>query len=141
MSPGLLDPFDALSRLQKALDASRMGDWLGMSTASRGGFPPVNVFEKSERFAVVAELPGLDRKSLTVEIHRNQLRLAGRRIIEFNEGVSLHRRERLSGDFDRTLTFPVAIDRDSAAARYRDGILIVELSRAASDKPRSIDIG
>jgi HSP20 family protein len=54
--------------------------------------------------------------------------------------VSVHRRERVSGDFDRTLSLPVQVDPDRIKAEYRDGLLALFLPRADSDKPRSIEI-
>ena len=51
-----------------------------------------------------------------------------------------HRRERVSGEFDRTLSLPVQIEPDGIKAEYRDGILALFLPRAERDKPRSIKI-
>ena len=51
-----------------------------------------------------------------------------------------HRRERLSGTFDRTLTVPIQIDAERIKAEYRDGVLALFIPRAESDKPRSISI-
>ena len=52
----------------------------------------------------------------------------------------MHRRERVSGEFDRTLSLPVQVDPDRIKAEYRDGLLAVFLPRAESDKPHSIKI-
>lgn len=53
----------------------------------------------------------------------------------------LHRRERVAGSFDRTITLPIRIDPDQIKAEYRDGILALFIPRAESDRPRSIKIG
>src|SRR5215813_14618542 len=55
-------------------------------------------------------------------------------------GVSVHRRERLTGTFDRTLTVPMQIDAEGIKAEYRDGVLSLFIPRAESDKPRTITI-
>jgi HSP20 family protein len=52
----------------------------------------------------------------------------------------VHRRERISGDFDRTISVPVQIDPEGIKAEYRDGVLALFIPRAASDKPRTIKI-
>jgi HSP20 family protein len=57
------------------------------------------------------------------------------------EKASVHRRERLAGQFDRAVTLPVEIDPDRVKAEYHDGILALFLPRAESDKPRSIQVG
>jgi HSP20 family protein len=68
------------------------------------------------------------------------LRIAGKKTVEYPEKASLHRRERLSGEFDRAITLPVAIDADRVKAEYRNGMLALFLPRAESDKPKSIKI-
>jgi len=53
----------------------------------------------------------------------------------------VHRRERLSGRFDRAVTMPVEINPDGVKAEYRDGILALFLPRAESEKAKTIKIG
>jgi HSP20 family protein len=52
----------------------------------------------------------------------------------------VHRRERVSGVFDRTLSVPIQINPDGIKAEYRDGILALFIPRAESEKPKSIKI-
>jgi HSP20 family protein len=52
----------------------------------------------------------------------------------------MHRRERVSGTFDRTLAVPIEINPDGIKAEYRDGILALFIPRAESEKPKSIKI-
>lgn len=134
------NPFQALVGLQKALEATRRSDWFGGSTTSRGGFPLINVFRQDDDFVVVAELPGVKKEDLNIQIQQKQLRLAGTKSIDFEEGVSVHRRERLGGSFDRTFTFPVAVDPKNAKAKFRDGILKLHVPRSPSEKPKTIAI-
>jgi HSP20 family protein len=68
------------------------------------------------------------------------VRIAGTKAIEYPNRASLHRRERLEGAFDRTVTIPVEIDSDRVKAECRDGILALFLTRAERDKPKSIKI-
>lgn len=140
MSPSLFDPLKTLLELQSSLDDTGLGRWLSGTTSGGGGFPPVNVFEREDGYVAMAELPGLDRESLTVEVHRNRLRIAGRREIGLPEGASVHRRERRAGSFDRTIALPVAIERERVQAGYRHGMLVVELPRSAAEKPRTIQV-
>ena len=138
MNPSFFDPLKSLLELQSALDSSGLGGWLAGTTSSGGGFPPVNVFERGETYVAMAELPGLERESLRVEVHRNRLRLAGKRAVELPGRV--HRRERRSGRFDRTIALPVAIDRDKVEAGYRNGMLTVVLPRSEAEKPKTIQV-
>jgi HSP20 family protein len=140
MAP-LTDPFDALSSLQQALDSFRASNWLSTGPSSGGGYPPVNVFRKGDDFIVIAEVPGVRKSDLNLQIKGNTIRLAGTKSVNFPEKAGVHRRERLAGRFDRAVTLPVEIAADGVKAEYRDGILALFLPRAERDKPKSIQIG
>lgn len=139
MSMTFSDPFDVLFGLQRALEARRASDWLRDATTSMGPFPPINVFQKGDDFVAIIELPGVSKSDLEIQAKENTLRIAGKKSISA-EGVSVHRRERISGEFDRTLTVPVEIDPDRIKAEYRDGVLTLFISTAESAKPRTIQI-
>ena len=134
------DPFDTLFRLQRALEGRLASNWLEQTTSGIGAFPPINVFQQGEDIVAIIELPGIDRNDLHVHAQENTIRISGRKAVDFPEGVSVHRRERISGEFNRTLTLPVQLDPDGIKAEYRDGILALFLPRAESDKPRTIAI-
>jgi len=85
-------------------------------------------------------LPGIDKDDLQIQAKENTIRISGKKAIAFPEGVSVHRRERIIGEFDRTLSIPVRLDPSGIKAEYRDGILALYLPRAESDKPRTISI-
>jgi len=134
------DPFDALFNLQRALEGRLASDWLHDQTTSQGPFPPINVFQQADDILAIIELPGVDKDSLNVQAKENTIRIAGKKPTIYPDGVSIHRRERMSGEFDRTLSLPVHLDPDRIKAEYRDGILALFLPRSEQDKPRSIKI-
>ena len=134
------DPFEALFALQRALDARLESDWMGESTAGVGSYPPMNIFQKGDDFVVVVELPGVGKNDLQIEAKENTIRIFGNKAINYEKAASVHRRERLSGVFDRTLSIPMQIDPDGIRAEYRDGVLPLFIPRAASEKPRTIKI-
>jgi HSP20 family protein len=140
MVTAFADPFDALFNLQRALEARLASDWLQDFTTSRGPFPPINVFQQGEDILAIIELPGIDKNDLQIQAKENTIRISGRKAVDFPEGVSVHRRERIWGEFDRTLSLPVQLDPDGIKAEYRDGVLALFLPRAESDKPRMIAI-
>jgi HSP20 family protein len=124
----------------RALEAQLSSDWLQDSTASRGAFPPINLFQQGDDLLAVVELPGIDKDDLQIQAKENTIRISGKKAIAFPEGVSVHRRERIVGEFDRTLSIPVRLDASRIKAEYRDGILALYLPRAESDKPRRTKI-
>ena len=133
-------PLDALFEFQRALEARQGADWLQGSTAGTGAFPPINVFQQGDSLVAIVELPGVTKSDLEIQAKDNTIRISGKKAVSFPEKVSLHRRERLSGSFDRTLTVPMQIDANAIKAEFRDGVLALFIPRAESDKPRSIAI-
>ena len=134
------DPFEALFAFQRALEKRLSSDWLGNATAGTGTYPPVNVFQQGDDLVAILELPGVDKNELNIQAKENTIRIAGRKSVDYPEGVSVHRRERLWGVFDRTLVMPMQIDPDGIKAEYNDGMLALFIPRAERDKPRTIQI-
>jgi len=140
MMPSYSDPFEALFSLQRALDAHLASDWMDNRTTAMGSYPPINIFQKGDDFVAVIELPGVDKADLQIEAKENTIRISGRKSIDYGESASMHRRERVSGVFDRTISVPIQIEPDGIQAEYRDGVLALFIPRAESQKPRTIKI-
>ena len=134
------NPFDALLGLQQALDAFRTSGWLDAGLSGGGAYPPINVFRKGDDFVVLAEVPGVRKSDLDVQVKGNTIRISGTKAVSYPERAGVHRRERLGGRFDRVVTLPFEIDADAVQAECRDGLLALLLPRAARDKPRSIQV-
>jgi HSP20 family protein len=134
------DPFSTLFNLQQMLDASRSSSWLDAGPSGVGAYPPINVFRQGDDFLVLLELPGVKKSDLSIQVKESSIRVAGRKAVDYPEKAGLHRRERLSGEFDRALNMPVQIDADKVKAEYRNGMLALFLPRAERDKPKSIKI-
>jgi HSP20 family protein len=134
------DPLDALFDFQRALEANLENDWLHRGTTGAGAFPPINVFQQGDNLVAILEMPGVNKSDLEIQAKGNTMRVSGKKAIAYREGVSVHRRERRWGSFDRSLTVPVEINTDAVKAEYRDDILALFIPRTESDKPRSIAI-
>jgi len=140
MIPSFGDPFEALFAMQRALDARLASDWIGRGTAGTGAYPPINIFQKEDDLVVILELPGIAKKDLEIQAKENTIRISGRKAINYDERASMHRRERVSGVFDRTVSVPIQIDPNGIKAEYRDGVLAIFIPRAEGEKPRTIPI-
>jgi HSP20 family protein len=134
------DPFDTLLQFQQALDAFRASSWLASGPSAGGASPPLNVFRKGDDIVVVAEVPGIRKSDLQVQVKNNTIRISGSKSVEYGDNAAVHRRERRAGRFDRAVTLPVEIDADGVKAECRDGILALYLPRAERDKPRTITV-
>jgi len=135
------DPFSTLPALQNTLEAFRKSGWLQSSLSGDGSYPPLNIFRKKDDFVLVAEVPGIGKSDLDVQVKGRTVRLSGTMAVKYGEKASVHRRERLAGRFDRSVTLPVEIDPDGVTAECHDGILALLLPRSERDKPRSIKLG
>jgi HSP20 family protein len=136
----MADPFATLFNLQRALDEYSESSWLGSAPSGSGAYPPLNVFRKNDDFIVIAEVPGVGKSDLTIQVKDNAIRIAGTKAVKYPEKASVHRRERALGEFDRTITVPVQIDADRVKAEYRDGVLALFVPRAERDKPKTITV-
>ncbi len=136
----LSSPFDTLLGLQQALDTFRASRWLDAGPSGGGAYPPINVFRKDDEFVVLAEVPGVKKSDLDVQVKGNTIRISGTKSVAYPERAGVHRRERLGGRFDRVVSLPVEIDTDAVQAECRDGLLALLLPRAERDKPRSIKV-
>ena len=138
---GLLsDTLDALLALQQSVDYAKGRDYFGMDTTSSGVYPTVNIFENEDGLVLLAELPGVKKEDITLEVKENTLRIAGERKINYPEDVSFHRRERENFRFDRTLKLPFRVDDEKIKAEMNDGLLAIAVVQKAEDKPRKVAI-
>lgn len=135
------DPFGALAELQRTLDSFRASDWLEKQTAARGTYPPINVFRQGDNFVAIIELAGINKDDLDVEVKDQLIRVSGKKVQDYPDKSSTHRRERVFGSFDRTISVPVRINPDGLKAEYRNGILALFIPRAEEDKPKRIAVG
>ena len=79
-------PFDTLLGLQQALDAFRTSGWLDEAGPSGGGaYPPINVFRKGDDFAIIAEVPGVKKSDLDVQVKGRTIRISGTKSVAYPE--------------------------------------------------------
>jgi HSP20 family protein len=132
----LMDPFDALSSFQQALDTYRTSRARGERERRRRLSAGQRV---GDDFIIIAELPGVKKSDLEVQVKGRTIRLAGTKTVGSPEKAALHRRERLPGRFDRAVTMLVEINADRVKAEYRDGVLA--FSAAQREREAEVDQG
>jgi HSP20 family protein len=140
------EPWGLFSLLQRDLDqlAARR---LGLAGVEDNGnsvadyVPAVDVIEENERFVLRADLPGVDPKSITINMENGALSLAGERQSEKNENANgLHRIERTSGSFYRRFSLPESADADNITAKSSNGILEVVIPKKQLVQARRITV-
>ena len=103
--------------------------------------PPVDMYETDDAFILKAELPGVSKDEVHVEIHQNTLILRGERKHEAEvKEDSYHRVERAYGRFERSFVLPTLVDQEHVQATYHDGVLELRLPKSEAAKPKRIAI-
>jgi HSP20 family protein len=105
--------------------------------------PVVDVRETKDVLEVVAELPGLRREDVEVNVENNVLSISGEKkqeITEGDDGTEYHLVERRCGRFERSFTLPRTVDSNKISARFENGLLTVTLPKAEAAKPRRVEI-
>jgi len=110
--------------------------------AAARSYPLMNVAEDSDNVYVEALAPGLNPDTLEVSILDNTLRVAGEKppISEDVKREAFHRSERSAGRFVRTIALPVGVDADKVQAQYKNGLLLLTLTKAEEAKPKKIAV-
>lgn len=103
--------------------------------------PPVDIAEDKEKISLTAELPGFKEEEVQIHMEGNILTIRGeRKFEEEKDGRNYHRVERSYGQFVRSFTLPNNVDRENIQARFRNGLLEIELPKREDAKPRQIKI-
>jgi HSP20 family protein len=102
--------------------------------------PAINVWEQDDALKVEMELPGVKGEDLDISVAGGELSVKVNVPDDLKEGVTYHRRERPIGSFSRLVRLPVEVDADRVEADLRDGVLTITLPKAASAKPRKINV-
>lgn len=135
--------FNEVRRLEQELD-ELIGGGSSWSSSIRslppGTFPAINVGSTDDRVTVYAFAPGIDPKSLDVQMQQNLLSISGQREESSETNATYYRQERFRGEFHRVLTLPDDVDPDKVEAKYRDGIVEITVKRRESAKPRQIAV-
>jgi HSP20 family protein len=106
-----------------------------------GWAPAVDLYEDKDSVTVQAELPGLKKEDIHINLQDGVLVIEGeRKLEEKQEGTESHRSERFAGRFRRTISLASEVDAEKINATYTDGILTVTLPKSEKAKPRQIPI-
>lgn len=103
--------------------------------------PVVDIIEEDGQFRVRAELPGIEKKDIHVDVKDNVLTLRGERAEEkINEGEQYYRRERRFGSFTRSFSLPENVDSEAIKADYKDGVLSIAIPKPEKAVPKAITV-
>jgi HSP20 family protein len=132
------DPIRELQGLQEQF-AQLMQRGPGEGDGSGPFIPLVDIEETENAWIVEAELPGVKRDDVNVEVRGSELAISGEIKEREREGI-LRRRTRKTGEFDYHITLPGEADAEHIEARLDDGILTVRIPKPDQERPRRIEI-
>lgn len=104
----------------------------------RFALPPVDIYEQEDRLVVLADLPGVRKEGLSVQVEKGILTIEGR--IAREGAGSLLQREFLLIPFFRQFRITEAIDPNRIRASLKNGVLRLDLMKAEKAKPRQIPV-
>ena len=103
--------------------------------------PRVNVRELKDSFEVTADLPGMSKDEISVELENELLTIKGDTKKEKEEDKgNYHICERSHGKFERTFTLPDYVKADAIEAEYKNGVLKVNIPKTEAPRPKEVPI-
>jgi HSP20 family protein len=114
----------------------------GSSAGARSWMPAMDLVEKDDHFVLRADLPGVAREAVNIEVQDDVLTISGERKAEREDrSGGYHRIERAWGTFSRSLTLPDGVDPDAVKASFANGVLEVTVPKPEERKPRRVEVG
>lgn len=103
--------------------------------------PAVDIRETETSTLISADLPGVKKEEISINVEENTLILSGERKDELEvDKDKYYRKERYFGKFKREFSLPASIDHEKINADFKDGVLTIEIPKPEEKKPKSIAI-
>ena len=132
-----LTPFDRMFDKIVESNFPDIAKSVGVNPFSGTAYPKVNVYEYDDKVGVVAEIPGLDKKDLTIEVENGVLSISGdKHGLHADDGAKVLRRELKHSSFKRQFELGELLDGDSIKANFKDGLLSIEIPKVEPEAPK-----
>ena len=141
-----LNPWREMSTLQNRINtlfdepffrSGRSDDELSLGSWN----PAVDMFEDDDKIVIKAELPGVDKKDISIDVKDRVLTLGGERNYDHEvKEENYYRREIACGKFKRSFNLPADVDADKIKADFKDGVLKVEMIKPEKQKAKRITV-
>jgi HSP20 family protein len=153
-APLLASPFSLMSaffsdieRLARVMGSETRPAPLALASARSGSMaasawvPPVEVFARNGQLVIVAEVPGIEKDELNVEVDADRLIISGERLERHEEQQgSMYQSERRYGRFARAIQLPAGARPDQGNATFANGILEIEIPLNAPPSTRRLEV-
>lgn len=132
-----LTPFDKMFDSMFEANFPELVSTIGVSPFEGSAYPKVNVYDYDDKVGVMAEIPGISKDNLTVEVEDGVLSIKGSKH-GFNEdkNATVLRKELKHSAFERKFTLGELLDGDNIKANFKDGILSIDIPKKEEVKPK-----
>lgn len=112
-----------------------------VNTRRNNFMPSINISETDDQFLISAELPGMNKEDITIDLENSRLTISGERSFHNKEeGKKFHRVETQYGSFNRSFQLPDNVDEESIEASYEDGLLHISIKKDEEKVKKQIEI-
>jgi len=128
-------------RIDKLFDDSFPGCSHGDAASACAWTPVVDIYETDRGVVIAVDLPGVNKEDVVLEIKDNVLFISGERHADPISGAThYYRRERTCGAFQRSFSLHAVVDPEMVKARFKNGVLVVEIPNPEVDEPKQIQV-
>ena len=132
-----LTPFDKMFDQMIETHFPNVVQQVGVKPYQGTAYPKVNVYEYEDKIGIIAEIPGLKKKQLNIEVEDGVLTISGdKHGIEEQDGATVLRRELKASSFKRSFELGEQLDSDSINANFNDGILSISIDKKEPETPK-----
>ena len=132
-----LTPFDKMFDTLFETSFPEVVRTVGVKPFEGTAYPKVNVYEYDNKVGIVAEIPGLDKKDLEIEVTDDVLTISGKKhsIVE-DENAKVLRRELKGSSFKRSFTLGESLNGDNIKASFKNGVLNIDVPKVEPEQPK-----
>ena len=133
-----LTPFDRMFDQIVETAFPDVAKTVGVKPFQGTAYPKVNVYEFEDKVGVIAEIPGLDKKDLSIEVEDGKLTISGDKHGTFDvQGAKVLRRELKQSSFKRQFELGESLDGSKIKAKFEDGVLSIEIPKIEPEQPKT----
>ena len=130
-----LTPFDKIFDQLMLKQFPNFQEEVGVSF-NQGAYPKVNVYEYDDKIGIVAEIPGLDKKNVTVDVEEDVLIISGDKHGFDSDGGKCITRELKQSAFKRSFNLGEYLDGTKISAQFKDGMLSISIPKKEPEQPK-----
>ena len=130
-----ITPFDKIFDQLMSKQFPTFQEEVGVSF-NKGAYPKVNVYEYDDKISIVAEIPGLDKKNVTVDVEEDVLIISGDKHGFDSDGGKCITRELKQSAFKRSFNLGEYLDGTKVSAIFKDGMLSISIPKREPEQPK-----